>query len=563
MTAPLTQPRVPGPRRPDQPATHLAPTSWTTQHLVAFLGTVSACRDEATALQTAVEAAAAATDSEVGAVVVAGRVRSCIGFGRRPIPTAQLLAACTDPNARIDIPGFGPGEVSCAEMGRIADAHLLVARGSGSFGPGERGMIAAMANVLCLTLDVLSALGAERTARESSELTTRQVTELLVRVREQRQLTLERFSRIQRAIAARSHLTQVLDAITTTACELLECDVALLRVQADVDAPPPTSSGGIGTRGDHRGGPAPSHAPASLLSATGLTPAARDRIAASHDPLGIGRRAEGADEPVVDNAFGDRPEAAQLGDPRVCAVIAVPVRQGAVTIGHLVLGSRTPGHRFTELDSALAVTLAEHAGLAVQDARTVHRLHAALAQARHQATHDALTGLANRAAFLNALDHTLAVATLHGYDHTPAHTTSAGYGCLLYVDLDHFKSTNDTHGHLAGDDLLVATASRLREAAGGESLVARLGGDEFVVLAVPSDHDGIADLATRVLDAIRRPIRLSGTSVTPSASVGVTRIRPGQSTTEVLTHADLALYEAKRLGRGRFVLHRPDLAAQA
>ncbi|MFN8079358.1 MAG: hypothetical protein U0Q19_07320 [Kineosporiaceae bacterium] len=104
MTAPLTQPRVPGPRRPDQPATHLAPTSWTTQHLVAFLGTVSACRDEATALQTAAEAAAAATDSEVGAVVVAGRVRSCIGFGRRPIPTAQLLAACTDPNARIDIP---------------------------------------------------------------------------------------------------------------------------------------------------------------------------------------------------------------------------------------------------------------------------------------------------------------------------------------------------------------------------------------------------------------------------------------------------------------------------
>lgn len=544
MTGPLTQTRIPQARRPGQGSSHLSPTSWTTQHLVAFLGTVSACRDEATALQTAAEAAAAATDSEVGAVVIGGQVRSCIGFGRRPVPMAQLLAACTDPTTRIDIPGCGPGDVACAEMGRIDGAHLLVARGSGSFGPGERGMIAAMANVLGLTLDVLSTLEAERTARESSELTTRQVTDLLIRVREQRQLTLERFSRIQRAIAARSHLTQVLDAITTTACELLECDVALLRVQADVDSQ--------------------SHAPASLVSASGLDPASRDRMTPSHDPLGIGRHAEEAGEPLVDNAFGDRPEAAQLGEPRVCAVVAVPVRQGALTIGHLVLGSRTPGHRFAELDTALAVTLAEHAGLAVQDARTVNRLHAALAQARHQASHDALTGLANRAAFLTALDHNLAVAALHGYDrtHEHAHDASAGYGCLLYVDLDHFKSTNDTHGHLAGDDLLVATAARLREAAGSESLVARLGGDEFVVLAVPSDHDQIVDVATRVLNAIRRPIRLAGTSITPSASIGVTRIRPGESTTEALTHADLALYEAKRLGRGQFVLYRPDLAAQ-
>ena len=94
------------------------------------------------------------------------------------------------------------------------------ARADGAFGASERGMINAMATVLGLTLDVLSALDAERTARENSEQHTVQVTELLRRVREQRQLTLDRFSRIQRSIADRDcTLTEVLDEITAAAIQ--------------------------------------------------------------------------------------------------------------------------------------------------------------------------------------------------------------------------------------------------------------------------------------------------------------------------------------------------------
>jgi hypothetical protein len=238
-------------------------TAWTTQQLVAFLGNVSACRDEVTALQTAAEAVASATDSEIGAVVIAGAVRSCIGFGRHPVRRDELVAACTDPTSTVAIPGHGPGETVTAELGRIADGHLVAVRAHGAFSAGERGMIAAMANVLGLTLDVLAALEAERTLRESSERTTRQVTDLLGKVREQRQLTLDRFSRIQRAIAARNHLTEVLDAITTTACELVECNVAVLRLPIDTD--PDTNR--------------------CLVSTAGLEDVAAQAVSGSHSPV--------------------------------------------------------------------------------------------------------------------------------------------------------------------------------------------------------------------------------------------------------------------------------------
>ncbi len=110
----------------------------------------------------------------------------------------------------------------------------------------------------------------------------------------------------------------------------------------------------------------------------------------------------------MDNAFAARTEAARYGLPLVQAAVAVPVlQQGATTVGHLMLASRTPGYRFTALEESLATTLAEHAGLAIQDAETVDALHAALNDAQHRASHDALTGLANRATFMAALERAL------------------------------------------------------------------------------------------------------------------------------------------------------------
>jgi len=498
--------------------------SWTTQQLVAFLGTVAACRDELTAVQTAAEAVALATDAEVGAVVVGGRVVSCIGFGQSTVPVQALVQACVSPGATIEIPGVGAAEVISATLGRIADGYLLSARVGDPFVAGERGMVNAMANVLGLTLDVVSALDAERGARESSERTTEQVTELLSKVREQRQLTLNRFSRIQRAIASRSRLEDVLDAITTTACELVECDVAVLHVVADDQ------------NGAHE-----------LVSTVGRVSTAGPTAGPAGET--IGHRAEQAGHPLLDNDFAVRPEADAFGEPRVRSAVAVPVRQGPRTVGHLMLGSRTPGHTFGPLEESLATTLAEHAGLAVQDAKTVGELHEALDDAMHRASHDGLTGLANRAAFMAELEQLLA-------DRSTQEQPDAGLTAwVLYIDLDHFKSVNDTLGHPAGDQLLMITASRLRHGVRDGDLVARLGGDEFaVLLRSVTDPAQAHESATRLHQSICRPAQLVDQQLDPSASIGVAPALAGDTPTTLVSRADSALYQAKRLGRGQVAI---------
>ncbi len=498
--------------------------SWTTQQLVAFLSAVSACRDEAGAVQTAAEAVAIATDSEVGAVILGERVLSCVGFGRSPIPHDDLIAACRSKTGSVMIPGFGRAEVSVAELGRVPGGYLLASRAGEPFGAGERGMISAMANVLSLTLDVLRALDAERSAREVSEQTTEQVTQLLTKVREQRQLTLDRFSRIQRAIAARSRLQDVLDAITTTACELVECDVAVLRAGGEGLV----STAGLGHT-------------AAMACRTDRT----DRTDVT-DATHLGARAEASSHPMIDNEFSESAESQLFGAPSVQAAVAVPVLQGSQVIGHLLLGSRQPGARFGDLEESLATTLAEHAGLAVQDAQTVGKLHVALTDAVHKASHDALTGLANRATFLAALDK--AVNTSHG----------AEAAWVLYIDLDFFKSVNDTYGHVVGDELLVVTAARLRESVGEGDVVARLGGDEFAIqLGGVGSQAAARAVAQQVYLAVCQPARLHSETIWPSVSIGVAAAHPHDTSTALLARADAALYEAKRNGRGQVAVHSP------
>ncbi len=509
----------------EQPSPLGAPTgggilaSWTTQQLVSFLGAVSTCRSEGDAVRTAAEAVAAATDAEAGVVVLGGRIVSCIGFGRHEVPVEQLLAVCRGGAEFIEVPGVGTADVCVAQLGGLSDGYLLAARAGEDFGAGERAMINAMANVLTLTLDLLRALGSERSAREVSERTTDQVSELLTKVREQRQLTLDRFSRIQRAIAARSQLQDVLDAITTTACELVECDLAVLRI---------TTADLVSTIGYHAGGHPGAQSPSHRRHGV--------------DPDGIGTLAQRLGQPVVDNAFAVQAEARRYGVPTVRTAVAVPVRHGDRQIGFLMLGSRQEGHEMTHLEQSLAVTLAEHAALAVQDSQTVSALHEALEDAVHKASHDALTGLANRATFLATLERSLARGI----------TGTGPRPCVLYVDLDYFKVVNDTYGHQVGDELLSVTAARLQSGVRADDLVARLGGDEFaVLLGSVTDEDQAERLADRLHHEVSKPVQLASQRFYPSASIGVAPAVTDDLPAALLNRADLALYEAKRRGRGQ------------
>jgi len=163
----------------------------------------------------------------------------------------------------------------------------------------------------------------------------------------------------------------------------------------------------------------------------------------------------------------------------------------------------------------------------------------------HQAFHDALTGLANRALFRDRLGHAMARARGTG-----------GYG-VLFIDLDDFKNVNDSLGHAAGDALLREMTGRLRLCLREGDTAARLGGDEFAVLLEDVEGDEhCTDIARRLLEALARPFDVGGTEVTTGASIGIALGHAGPLTPEdLMRNADLALYEAKRGGKNRYAVY--------
>ncbi|MEU4212549.1 EAL domain-containing protein [Streptomyces sp. NPDC026206] len=181
---------------------------------------------------------------------------------------------------------------------------------------------------------------------------------------------------------------------------------------------------------------------------------------------------------------------------------------------------------------------------------------------RYEATHDALTGLPNRALFFERLDAALTPPP----ERDGAAPTGAGaHVGLCYLDLDGFKSVNDSLGHTVGDRLLVAVAERLRACATAPyELVARLGGDEFVALTTgPCAAGDVTALARRMLAALAEPVHLDGRDLSVRASIGVVDGPAGElGAAEVLRSADITMYRAKAAGGNRYELADADTDAR-
>lgn len=174
------------------------------------------------------------------------------------------------------------------------------------------------------------------------------------------------------------------------------------------------------------------------------------------------------------------------------------------------------------------------------------------ARAQYLADHDALTGLGNRRYFRERLSLAL------GAEAADARVS------LLYLDVDGFKVVNDTLGHSAGDQLLVALAERLRDVAGQEDVVARIGGDEFAIVHPVADRNDCAELARKIIDRMARPFLLDGSRLSVGCCIGIaTAPEDGSSYDLLLSRADLALYSAKREGRGRFQFFKDEMSARA
>jgi diguanylate cyclase (GGDEF)-like protein/PAS domain S-box-containing protein len=163
-----------------------------------------------------------------------------------------------------------------------------------------------------------------------------------------------------------------------------------------------------------------------------------------------------------------------------------------------------------------------------------------------QANHDLLSGLPNRLLLLRHLGDAL------------QHDSGRAAVCLLLIDLDDFKNVNDTLGHPAGDELLQHVSERLRACTQAVDTVARLGGDEFAIVVGGGIEHALA-VGRRVVDALGRPIPVAGTEVRISASVGVTHRECTTSAEDLLRDADLAMYAAKRTGKGRVQVFEPGM----
>ncbi|MDQ1436822.1 MAG: hypothetical protein QOK43_451 [Acidimicrobiaceae bacterium] len=487
---------------------------WLSHQLSEFLAAVSAYPDELAAFEGGVERIAEAVEAEVAAVVVDGWVAASVGFRPGQVPEAQL-AGVRMGMSTVSLPALGHASALSVDMeDDERNARVVVLRVDAPFSHEEAVLIRGMARVLALTVRLLRLLHRERTSRSQLQ---------------ERQDLLERLFRIQRSISHRAPIDVVLDAITEGASSLVDAEVVALRL---IDE----------TNPDYLG----------IVSSVGVEPDVLEAI--GHTPVGdgVGGRAVSEAKLVIahDYQFDPQPML-QFVDRGLHTAMAAPVYRDGKVAGSLLVGSYDPERTYSETEQEMLLAFAEHTSLALNDASALEAINQAFADAVHRANHDELTGLPNRALVLDRLGHAMARVARED-----------GHVCVLFVDLDRFKSINDSLGHSVGDEVLVRVAERLHMAVRPSDTVGRLSGDEFVVVCEDLAVADAMRIAERVADAVSAPIQLYGRDLVLTASVGLASAHPTAKAEDVLRDADVAMYRAKERGRARIEVFDETIRAQ-
>jgi diguanylate cyclase (GGDEF)-like protein len=357
------------------------------------------------------------------------------------------------------------------------------------------------------------------TLESEHELRDRQTAEnaRLVETLAERQRLLERLSKIQSSIVSRRDLQEVLDAIVSGAKDLLGDETVGLRL---IDPEDPSQL--------------------LLVASAGVKPEIVEALYRS--PLGRGAGGQAAAEGrmiVVEDYAGDTRNLPAFAADGIRAALAIPVHERGEVVGSIVVATHRPGRKYSQVEREILLAFAEHASLALTDAKTV-------ADAIHQALHDGLTDLPNRQLLIDRLGHAQARAARAG-----------SRVAVLFVDLDTFKNVNDTFGHAVGDILLREAARRLLGCIRSADTAARFGGDEFVVLLEDVEEARVTQVADRILEAMNEPFEVEGRELFIGASVGIAI--GGRVDDDLLRNADLALYRAKARGRGQKQVFEPQM----
>jgi diguanylate cyclase (GGDEF)-like protein len=244
------------------------------------------------------------------------------------------------------------------------------------------------------------------------------------------------------------------------------------------------------------------------------------------------RQAHPLDDYLAEEGLEDAIVTALHGADRIFGTVLVGNRLGDVIT-------------FTHDDRRLFETFASHAAALLENDRVKSQL-------RHQAFHDSLTGFANRVLFVERVRKSL--TRPFAGERRPV---------VLFVDLDDFKTINDSLGHRAGDQLLIAVAERVRGSLRPDDLVARLGGDEFAVLLERSDRHDAEGVASRLVEGLRAPFVLEGREMRVHASIGIAYAAHGNVAEDLLRNADVAMYSAKTNGKGGYAWYDPDMHVRA
>jgi len=495
------------------------PINWSTQQLAEFLVAVANSPDAPSAMLCAMQWGSEVLEAEVSAVVAHGAVIKMIGFPRGNVPVAALLAAVQDATTLLHLPGVGELRSISVPIEEI-EGHLVVARsGLDRFQPEEIGLLRAMGRSLSMTLRTLRMLDQERTLRAEGEVRAQENLRLMAMLQE-RQIALERLSKIQASISRRAPLPEVLEAVVEGAHELLGDEVVGLRLVDHDDPSGMTLVSSVGV----------SHA----MLAAGM------RMSVSK---GAGGLAIVEDRVVVVSDYQNTEVAIEefVGDRVQCA-LAAPIHEDGRAVGSITVATHRSGREYTATDCEMLVALADHASIALNDAKAVDQM-------RHLAYHDALTGLPNRLLFFEHLAHAVANAGRSG----------AGLA-VLYLDVDRFKLINDSLGHNVGDLVLESLAKRLRASLRAADLAARLGGDEFAVLAENISAAGAKTLSDAICATLSDPFEIGGHHVAVTASIGIMVDEGGHTDAEsLLRNADLAMYRAKLDGVGKHMFYEPGM----